>query len=69
MRYEYVMRLPDGSKTDITMPSPALSQFVYGYDEYTARNISYLPGVILENGESDIFKVFHKQNNGLFEHF
>lgn len=64
-----VIRLPDGSAADLTMPSPALSQFVYGYSEYTARNISYLPGVILDNAESDIFKVFHKQNNGLFEHF
>ena len=63
------VRLPEGTDADITVPTPALSQIVYGYDEYTPRNISYLPGVILNNGGSDLFKVFHKQNNGLFEHF
>ncbi len=60
----------DGDKeADITLPVTALTQLVYGYYEFTPENIIYLPGAELHNPKSDLFRVFHKMDNGLFEHF
>ena len=60
----------DGDKeADITLPVTALTQLVYGYYEFTPENIIYLPGAELHNPKSDLFRAFHKMDNGLFEHF
>ena len=62
-------KLVNTDKYDITLPMPAFSQIVYGYDTYTPELVSFMEGVTIENTKSDFFKSFPKRNNGLFEHF
>ena len=64
-----VKKLSDDADFDLSAPMPAFSQLMYGYDEYTADVASYMDGVKVINPKSDFFKIFHKKNNGLFEHF
>lgn len=62
-------KLSSDAECDFSVPMPAFTQLVYGYDEYTADNLPYMAGARLYNPKSDFFTVFHKKNNGLFEHF
>ena len=64
-----VTRLADDAAWDLSAEMPAFSQLMYGYDEYTADVVPYMQGVTLANPKSDFFRVFHKMNNVLFEHF
>lgn len=57
------------SACDLSVPMPAFTQLMYGYDEYSADVVPYMAGARLYAPRSDFFNVFHKQNNGLFEHF
>ncbi|NLB16768.1 MAG: GNAT family N-acetyltransferase [Clostridiales bacterium] len=62
-------KLDGGKEADLTLPVTGLTQLLYGYYEFTPENIVYLPGAELNNPKSDLFRVFHKMENGLFEHF
>lgn len=62
-------KVSDSENYDIRAKMPALTSIVYGYREYTADIAAYMPGVEVRNKNSDFFRVFHKQCNGMFEHF
>lgn len=64
-----IKKLDDGASVDFELPMPAFTAMVYGYEAYTPENCVYLPGMKLHNPDSDFFRVYGKQENGLFEHF
>lgn len=64
-----VTRMAEGSRCDLTLPMPAFSQLIYGYDEYDETVCRYMEGVTVEKAGSDFFVMTHKKRNGLFEHF
>lgn len=64
-----ITRLPDGSSCDALLPMPAFSQILYGYEDVTPALLPYLEGVKLHKRDSDLFRVFHRQPCGLYEHF
>jgi len=64
-----VTRLAEDHAWDISAEMPAFTQLMYGFDEYSADVVPFMEGVVLQNPKSDFFRVFHKMNNGVFEHF
>jgi len=64
-----VKRISDDATCDLEAAMPAFTALLYGYDEYTPDNIVYMHDVKLNNAGSDLFKVFHRKYNGVFEHF
>lgn len=62
-------RRVNSEKYDISLPMPAFSQIIYGYDNYDADILAYMEGVEIIKPDSDFFRAFPKRLNGLFEHF
>ncbi len=64
-----VKKLADDAGYDLSAAMPSFTQLLYGYDEYDVYTAAFMDGVKIVNPNSDFFKVFHKKNNGVFEHF
>ena len=64
-----ITKCRDGIKPDIIMPERSFVKFLYGAEDYNAKNAEYLEGIRLENDAYDFFRAFPKQTCGAFEFF